>query len=730
MDKKNINVEVVAQSVIDAVIQKKPEFSRERLMKAFHFANKAHEGQIRKDGTPFITHPLSVVIMLLKIDCDETMLISAMLHDTVEDTKITIEDIKKEFGSETAEIVEGLTKIHKFESIGLDRQVGSIRKMILAMSKDIRVIFIKLADRVHNMSTLYHLPLEKQQRIAQETLSIYAPIATRLGIYCFKDLLESSSFKILYSEDYKSISDQLNKYINKKEKVLEIAVSKIKEKLKEDNISFKSISWRIKEKFSIFKKLKKRDDNDLQNLYDIFAIRIILDNVEDCYRILGVIHKHWTHLPQRLKDYITVPKANGYQSFHTTIIGLGKSGKAFKPIEIQIRTNEMHNIAEKGVAAHWAYKDNKKQSANAQKDQWLQSLVSLAGEIEVSSDEFLQNIAEDQLKARIFVITPKGDIKDLPEGSTPIDFAYAIHSDLGDHISSAKVNGKIAPLESSLKNGDMVTININKNRSPNASWINMVKTNQAKQSIRIWLRNQSSEDLLGRGREEINKFLKKFEEPPLDSQFSLLKNYKQKSLSLKERESILKQVGEGSIKASDIVKNIFDTRPKFHSTRTSNASDHNNKNIETPKILILGDNTLETRLANCCTPKPGEKISGFITRGGYVSIHHMDCSFVKNQKEDRFVECHWEGEELPFTVKFSCNMQNIQGVTSRILEFFSKQKFNLLDLHLITNKARNNACASFYVEVFDLEQLRDITQQIKGIEGITNAKMTIKSEKE
>ncbi len=705
------------------IYEKYPEIDINNIKKAYEFAEKAHEGQTRiSSGNPYIIHPLSVAILLTQINCDEAMIIGALLHDTVEDTDIDIEKIENEFGETIANIVTGLTKISKVEAIGLDRQVGSIRKMFLAMSKDIRVIYIKLADRLHNIQSINTFPLEKRKRISQETLSIYAPIATRLGAYFFKNPLEEISFKILYPEEYIKISKALESHNKKHEKVTEAAKVRMQDILQIEKIPVISISYRIKQKYSIFKKMQRIKENNIENIYDIFAIRIITNSIENCYKILGIIHKYWTPLPNRIKDYIAVPKYNGYKSLHTTILGLGKLGSAFKPVEIQIRTQEMHDEAEKGTAAHWQYKTEKEE-----KGKWIKSLVSIAQEIEHSNDEFLQSITDDTFYRRIFVLTPNGEVKDLPVESTPIDFAYSIHSDIGNHISVAKVNGKISPLDSALQNGDVIEIKTNKNREPNPAWITIVKTNQAKSSIKSWLRNQSTDNLLKLGRIEFNNLLSKIDKEKLDANYSILKEYKGSNLSLKDRESIIAQVGEGKQKASDIIKNIF-YKEKIQKKDDTKKSSSLFLDEDNEKVLVLGDKLFKTKKAACCNPTTKDKITGFITRGGYVSIHKIDCAFVKNNNnEERFAECHWENEDVPFEVEFNILAKNIVGVAAQIFSFFAKNNMNILTMNIETNKATNRTKNKILIESNNLDKLSWVLDSLNRMECVIKADYIVKN---
>ena len=704
------------QTLLDILQERGIKHDPARISLAYKVSAKAHDGQKRSSGEPYITHPLAVAHILTNINCDESMIIAALLHDTIEDTDLTEEEVDSHFGKEVAELVSGLTKIAKVEAIGIDRQLVSIRRMFMAMSKDIRVIYVKLADRLHNMQTLSSLRAEKKKRIAEETLSIYAPIATRLGVYYFKNELEELCFQALHPKEYNDITKQLTNYNKTEEKIAETATTRLERRMQREGANYVDISWREKSHYSILRKLRKRKESDISNVYDIFAVRVITDSVESCYKILGVIHKYWKPLSNRFKDYIAVPKSNGYQSLHTTVLGLGKSGTAFKPVEIQIRTQEMHDHAEKGSAAHWMYKAGKdgKDGKEGPSSDWVQSLVSIADELQHSEDLF-SNVKEDILNSRIFVITPKGDIKDLPKSATPIDFAYSVHTHIGNHLASARVNGKVVPLNSTLKNGDIVEVKTSKNRSPNPAWMNVVKTSHAKSSIKQWLRQQSQENILRLGREEMNKFLKKLGKDSLDKDYTLLKTYKGRDLTLRERENLIAHVGEGSQKASDIIKNIINKQTKRPVQRVSVPM--NEQTTET-EIFVMGDTSFETRISSCCKPTAEKRITGFITRGGYVSIHAMDCSFVINAKEDRFVECHWANEEMPFEVEFTFRVKNVVGVTSKVINFFAKNNINILTIDAQTNKARGIGNDRIVIETNDLDRLNWIVEHLESISGL------------
>ncbi|PCI24271.1 hypothetical protein COB57_05485 [Candidatus Peregrinibacteria bacterium] len=700
------------QDLIQEIKDTQKNFSIPNIEKAFLFAQKAHEGQIRESGEAYISHPVGVAQVLLSIDCDEAMVISALLHDTVEDTDTTLEDIEQNFGKEIAIIIEGLTKIKRAEIIGLDRQVDNIRKMFLAMAKDIRVIYVKLADRIHNLQTIDVCTPKKQERIAKESLHIYAPIATRLGIYWFKEAVEDRCFQILHPKEYKALAKKIHTYFSKQEQTLALAKQQIAEAL--GDIPFQPIQSRAKQMYSLFKKLEKRKEENLDNIYDFFAVRIITDTVENCYRALGAIHKQWTPMTNRIKDYIAVPKSNGYQSLHTTILGIGKSGNR-KIMEIQIRTETMHKASEQGASAHWAYKEN----VNNDNQRWLQHLVSLASNIE-QSEEFMEGLTKDPLKYRIFVLTPHGEIKDLPHHSTPIDFAYCVHTDIGNHIMTALINGKAVALDTPLQDGDVVEIKTNKNKEPNLTWINIVKTQHAKSCIKAWLRNKSKSSLIKTGRESINKLLQSIGKSVLDPHYSLLKEYKNKNLSLKERETIILRVGEGSQKASDIIKNIFFQEAKQQKPKEIQST------TEEHHAYVVGGADLSIKISPCCAPKPFEKITGFVTRGSHVSVHSIHCPFIVNNNEkDRCVDCLWEGEIPNFEVTYIFTVNNKLGMLSKITHFFAKHDINTISMNFITNKNDKNIIITTIIELSDFDKLDFIYDSLSLLPDMQTIEYTI-----
>jgi GTP pyrophosphokinase len=690
---------ITKQEFLRRVLEKKPDFSQEFLGKVFDFSQKIHTAPEE------LLHVVQVSFVLLHTSCDELMIAGALLHDVGLKNEKFFDDIEREFSLELRDIVETMTKVFNIEHKVLSGQENALKNLLLAISKNARVMYVTIANYVHHMKEAKkNASLKEQTEMAEEALSIYVPIARRLGIYFLKNELEDMSFQILYPQEYKDLLKKISLYNTKKEKITEKAQKTIENILSEEHISYTQISQRVKQPYSIFKKMQKRQEFALEDLYDFYALRIITDSVENCYRILGVIHKNFTPLQNRIKDYIAVPKPNGYQSLHTTVLGLAKSKDSYKPVEIQIRTEKMHQQAEEGSASHWSYKDG---DSVRQEKNWIQSLIDIASEEGSGEQEILHKLSLDPLQNRIFVLTPKGDIKDLPKDATPIDFAYSIHTTIGDHVSAALVNGKAVSLYTPLKNGDIIEIKTNKNRVPNPSWLNMVKSSHARSCIKSWLKKQSQEDTFKIGRDELNFFLKKLGKETLDAQFSVLKHYKGGLLSVKERENLILQIGEGNMKASDIMKNIFLEKPVHVLPKSKKPETVTDKERDT--VLVMGDDIIKTKLSSCCDPKSGDEIVGYITRGGYVSVHKISCPFVINSKEDRFVPCRWKSSPAVYAIDFSLYVENGVGIAAKVFQFFAEKNLNVLKGEIAEDKVHHYGIMKIRAVVPDFDRLPEIT---------------------
>ena len=660
-----------------------------------------------------IKKTLIITKVLLDIQCDEEMFLATLLYQFVYEKNEYLEEIQTIFGQTIAQMIQDLNKMKAIESLAHTKKTEVLRKMLISLSSDLRVILILIAEKIAYVQNIHCIPKEKQTEYLKNILRIYVPIARRLGAYSLKEMLEEEIFQILFPQDYKYISKIFKTYSKKQEKVLNIVKKEMQIIFTHAHISYYHIEYRIKKKYSIWEKMKKNKDDTIENIYDIFAIRIITDTVENCYKILGLIHKKWTPIQNRIKDYIAVPKINGYKSIHTTLIGLGIDEKTYKPIEIQIRTQDMHEEAEKGFAAHWAYKENK-QNINLQ---WEKSLKYIDNESDDVDNDTTKNISEYSLDKSIFVLTPKGEIKVFPLYSTPIDFAYAIDVNLGNHILFSKVNGIKVPLDSHMQNGDIIEIQTHQNRTPNPAWINIVKTNTAKKSIQSWLKSQEQDDIMKMGITELNEFFQTMGHDPLDESFSILSSYQGKNLSLTDRQNLIKHVGAGEIKGADVVKNIF----QDHVRKKRGNSDQNNE------ILVMGENGVKTQIASCCHPIKGDNITGYTTRGAYVSIHKSTCSFIKKTSNKRLIQCYWALDSIPFEVEFHFQIQNILGITSKILQYFAKNEINMLNINITTDKATNIAEAKILTHMQQLNHLNWLTEHLKSIKGVVSLSFIVKN---
>lgn len=620
----------------------KEESSRAKIHKAYVFAKEKHAGQTRRSGEPYITHPLEVAAILTNFKVDTATLVAAILHDVVEDTQVNLVDIEKEFGEDVQQLVDGLTKLGKIKfRSNQERMAENFRKMILAMAKDIRVILVKLSDRLHNMRTLMSLPLQKRLRIAQETLDIYAPLASRLGIYGIKSELEDLCLKETKYEIYKEISQNIDAKKKERETYINDVRDILETELQKYGFQNVKVYGRPKHFFSIYKKMIDRH-LAFKDIHDLFAFRIIVDTVKDCYEVLGIVHSMWKPMPGRFKDYIAMPKANMYQSLHTTVIRPNGS-----PAEIQIRTADMHRVCEYGIAAHWRYKEKNPQIASEEikKFSWLKQMMELQQDVKDPS-EFMASVKLDLFEEEIFVFTPKGDVIQLALGATALDFAFAIHTDIGSRTVGSKVNGRITPLRHVLQSGDIVEVFTSNQQKPNKDWLNFVITSKARNKIRSFLRNEQRETSSRIGREilkhELSKKHLEFDKISIGSKRDdLVKFTKESSF-----EDLLIAIGYGKINAKDLIERFF-IEPKKPKTKP--------KNTETPEgtpppinrtgVLVSGlDNVLVT-YGKCCNPLPGEEVVGFITRGRGVSVHQVDCARALDLDPARKIEVQWIHQE-------------------------------------------------------------------------------------
>lgn len=703
-----------------------PNLNEERLRSAFELAEKAHAGQMRDSGEPYIQHPLSVTEILLSLNPDEDSLIASLLHDVLEDTPMTIDEIRGQFGEGIVPLLKGLEKLRKVYYRGRERQIENLRKMFLAMARDIRVILIKLADRLHNMRTLEYLKKpEKRKRIAEETLTIYSPIAARLGIYKIKNELDGLCFKHLHPEEYEGIDKELAKLTKLQENIIKVSHEVLLKNLKKDMENI-TIEGRMKNPYSIFKKLKKKGKNYISEIYDIFALRIIVENEAQCYQVLGLIHKHWTPLSRRFKDYIAVPKANGYQSLHTTLIGLCPKLHN-QPIEVQIRTKQMNQVAEFGIAAHWQYEElNGSAVINEEKLSWVQGLVDLHENLK-SNTEFIESLSVDIFHDRIFILTPKGDVLDLPFEATIIDFAYGIHTSVGHRCKGAKVNGRIVPLDYKLKNGQVVEIITGNTEQPNRYWLSFVITSHAKARIKQWFNTQDRDKIIRMGKEYINKKLKQFNQPLLDPNLALFKNYNGQRLSIRERENLVEKVGNGSFNASDVLKKVLPIEKVLKRTTkqdmTKQVLSESISFQERPEVLITGEKGYKTQIASCCTPHPDDTIIGYITRGRGVTIHKKNCKVLKGLDSARFIKTAWSSQKISqYTAKLRLNRRSRIGLLRDVADVFAINQLPILDIENIREAGTDQGYMVITASLDSFDTLSKIMRELEAVEGVFGVK--------
>lgn len=701
------------------------------LSKAYHFAESAHDNQRRISGEPYILHPLAVARILADLELDLETLAAGLLHDVVEDTGITLAQIEEEFGTDVASLVDGVTKLGRLEYKSKEeRQAENLRKMFLAMAKDVRVILIKLADRLHNLRTLKYHPEEKQKEIAGETLEIFAPLAHRLGIYHLKSELEDLAFRYLHPQQYFELSKRIVHTRRRREEYIKEAVALLKDKLEAVGIRA-DIKGRPKNLYSIYEKMKKQN-KELNEIYDVLAVRIIVDTVRDCYASLGIAHTLWRPIPGRFKDYIAMPKSNMYQSLHTTVVG-----PHGEPLEIQIRTQEMHRTAEYGIAAHWRYKEGGRADKNFdEKLAWLRQLLEWQSDLR-DAREFMESLKIDLFADTVFVFTPKGDVLELPAGSVPVDFAYRIHTQVGHRCTGAKVNGKIVPLDYRLKNGDIVEILTSKQAAgPSRDWLNMVKTSQAKSRIRQWFKKEQRGENILKGTELIEK---EFKKQGLDS--GLLTGERLLEIgrryNLMSAEDVLAAVAEGVVSPQTIANRVKEELKKeeARTAKTLFAEEQPEKagppapraERSVPGVKVKGTNNLLTRLAHCCNPVPGDPIVGYVTRGRGVSIHRADCrnlTLLEKTDRERLTEAAWENNfPFPFQVKLEVTGMDRAGLLSDVMAVVAELK---MSASWVTARGRKGRQASIemILEMNSKEQLDYIMGKINRIRDVYQVRRT------
>ncbi|CAB4687711.1 MAG: RelA/SpoT family protein [Actinobacteria bacterium] len=704
--------------LVDGLSQSHPGFSSSDLEKAFAAAEKAHAGQLRKSGEDYITHPVAVAQILIDLGMDLPTIMAALLHDTVEDTTYSIEQIKSEFGDEVTSLVDGVTKLDKL-TYGPTAEAETLRKMVVAMSRDIRVLVIKLADRLHNARTWDFITPETAQRKARETLDIYAPLAHRLGMNAIKWELEDLSFRILEPKKFEEIERLVGERSPARDQITSEVISAIDSDLKIEGITAQ-VNGRKKHFYSVYQKMVVRG-REFNDIYDLVGIRILVDSVRDCYGVLGSIHARWSPVPGRFKDYIAMPKFNLYQSLHTTVIG--PNGKA---VEIQIRTFDMHARAEFGIAAHWKYKSKNTEAGKSPEVLWLRQLHEWQQESEDVGD-FLETLRYDLRTPEVFVFTPKGSVIALPSGSTPVDFAYAVHTEVGNKCVGAKVNGKLVPLESHLVNGDVVDIVINKgiNAAPSHDWLNFVTSSRARSKIKAWFSKERKEEAIEAGQESIARQMRKAGLPiqKILGGHALLELAHE--LRYEDIETMYEAVGNGHVSAHSIIEKLtllistVDAHPENDLTPLVHTVKRERKSVTGIDVEGAGD--VLVKLARCCAPVPGDEITGFITRGSGVSVHRADCiniTDLKIHQGDRMVGVKWNlSAKSTFLVNIQVEALDRARLLSDVTKALSDQHVNILSASVVTNKDQTAIC-KFSFEMADASHLDAVLAAVRSIEGV------------
>lgn len=720
------------EGLLEKIYENSHNIDKDIIKKAFEIANDAHKSQKRESGEPYITHPIDVAIILAEMGMDTSTIAAGLLHDVIEDTEYTYDDLKNLFNEEIANLVQGVTKLGKIEYKSKEeQQADNVRKMLLAMAKDIRVIIIKLADRLHNLRTLKYMPKEKQKQKAKETLDIYAPLAHRLGISKIKWELEDLSFRYLHEEVYYDLVKQIAQKRAEREVYIASIIEDLYKKLEEAEID-SDIEGRPKHFYSIYKKMVNKNKT-IEEIFDLTAIRILVNTVKDCYGVLGIVHTIYKPIPGRFKDYIAMPKPNMYQSLHTTVIG-----PQGKPFEIQIRTFEMHKTAEYGIAAHWKYKEgdsgkeDREQSFES-KLAWLRDMLEWQKET-ADAEEFIEGFKIDLFADEVFVFTPKGVVINLPSGATPIDFAYRIHTDVGNRCVGAKVNGKIVPLDYKLKTGEIVEILTSKNaKGPNMDWLNIVKSNQAKSKIRQWFKKIKKDENIIKGKEQFEKELKK--QGVNYSDIAKGESYEKltKRYNINSMEDLYAAIGVGQLSASSFIsklkeENIIEKQSAETINRSieeqiakSDKSSNKNKIAKDYGITVKGESNLMVRFAKCCNPVPGDDIKGYITKGRGVSVHRTDCSNLKSLIEhdkNKVIQVSWgKAKGADYIAEIQVESDDREGILADIINIISESKLAISSINAQTAKG-NIAKVNIKIRIYSVEQLKEIMRKIRRVKGV------------
>ena len=733
--------EVLYKELINSVLKYHPSTDISMIEKAYKVASEAHEGQKRKSGEPYIIHPLCVAIILADLELDKETIVAGLLHDAVEDTWMTYEEVEKEFGSEVALLVDGVTKLGQlsYSADKVEVQAENLRKMFLAMAKDIRVILIKLADRLHNMRTLQYMRPEKQQEKARETMDIYAPIAMRLGISKIKVELDDLSLKYLKPDVYYDLVHKVALRKSEREQFVGAIVKEVKKHMDDANIKAQ-VDGRVKHFFSIYKKMVNQDKT-IDQIYDLFAVRILVDTVKDCYAALGVIHEMYKPIPGRFKDYIAMPKPNMYQSLHTTLIG--PNGQ---PFEIQIRTYEMHRTAEYGIAAHWKYKESSDGKAPVGKSEeeklnWLRQILEWQRDMS-DNKEFMSLLKNDLdlFADSVYCFTPQGDVKTLPSGSTPVDFAYSVHSAVGNKMVGARVNGKLVPIEYEIKNGDRIEIITSQNsQGPSRDWLKLVKSTQAKNKINQWFKKELKEDNILKGKEMLAQYAR--------AKGFKIANYTKtqyleavlRKYGFRDWDSVLAAIGHGGLKEGQVFNKLVEAYDKENKKNLTDeqvleAASETQEKLHIAKsksgIVVKGIHDVAVRFSKCCNPIPGDEIVGFVTRGRGITIHRTDCVNVLNMSETdrtRLIEAEWQQPDTKEKEKYMAEIQvyanNRTGLLVDLSKIFTERKIDLRSINSRTSK-NEKATISMSFEIGSKEELRSLIEKIRQVESVIDVERT------
>ena len=733
--------EVLYKELINSVLKYHPSTDISMIEKAYKVASEAHEGQKRKSGEPYIIHPLCVAIILADLELDKETIVAGLLHDAVEDTWMTYEEVEKEFGSEVALLVDGVTKLGQlsYSADKVEVQAENLRKMFLAMAKDIRVILIKLADRLHNMRTLQYMRPEKQQEKARETMDIYAPIAMRLGISKIKVELDDLSLKYLKPDVYYDLVHKVALRKSEREQFVGAIVKEVKKHMDDANIKAQ-VDGRVKHFFSIYKKMVNQDKT-IDQIYDLFAVRILVDTVKDCYAALGVIHEMYKPIPGRFKDYIAMPKPNMYRSLHTTLIG--PNGQ---PFEIQIRTYEMHRTAEYGIAAHWKYKESSDGKAPVGKSEeeklnWLRQILEWQRDMS-DNKEFMSLLKNDLdlFADSVYCFTPQGDVKTLPSGSTPVDFAYSVHSAVGNKMVGARVNGKLVPIEYEIKNGDRIEIITSQNsHGPSRDWLKLVKSTQAKNKINQWFKKELKEDNILKGKEMLAQYAR--------AKGFKITNYTKtqyleavlRKYGFRDWDSVLAAIGHGGLKEGQVFNKLVEAYDKENKKNLTDeqvleAASETQEKLHIAKsksgIVVKGIHDVAVRFSKCCNPIPGDEIVGFVTRGRGITIHRTDCVNVLNMSETdrtRLIEAEWQQPDTKEKEKYMAEIQvyanNRTGLLVDLSKIFTERKIDLRSINSRTSK-QEKATISMSFEIGSKEELRSLIEKIRQVESVIDVERT------